>query len=153
MIDCQGSGRGVCFDDGESAMALLEGFTIKNGSMSGTFPDNAGGGVFIQDAHPTIRSCNLLDNAAYYGGGIYVADSYSEISHRFVSGNTADDGAGIQCTSSEIMLYDCVLSDNVADDNGGGVRFYSAGLNLTMVNCTIISNDAADGGGISSYSS
>lgn len=51
IIDCQGVAAGFKFLSNETTAAVLDGFTIKNGSS------NKGAGVLIDTASPTIRYC------------------------------------------------------------------------------------------------
>jgi predicted outer membrane repeat protein len=84
IIDCEGSEpdnhRGVSFSSGETADAVFEGITVRNGHVSQT-GNTDGGAIYISGANPTIRNCQFIDNQAVWdGGAIYCFSSYSIIS-------------------------------------------------------------------------
>jgi len=55
----------VRFESGETSGAVLDGFMIRNGV--GT---PYGGGIFCENASPTVTNCILRDNASENGGGM-----------------------------------------------------------------------------------
>ncbi|HUW83953.1 MAG TPA: hypothetical protein VMZ31_14305 [Phycisphaerae bacterium] len=61
IIDCQGLGRGFYFHSGETAAAVVEGFTITNGRASG------GGGMSNFGGSPTVTQCTFSGNSAGWG--------------------------------------------------------------------------------------
>ncbi len=123
IIDCQGSGRGLLFDSGETAQASVNGFTIRNGVAPGTFPNNSGGGIYCNGGSPTIAGCVIENNSAGWGGG------------------------GIHCNNASPVILDNIIQNNTAGYAGGiGVV---AG-NPQIIGNTIVSNQGArfDGGGV-----
>ena len=65
IIDCEGSGRGFYFPNGESAASVVDGFTITNGSA------DYGGGIYCNNSSPTITNNIITNNSSdYHGGGI-----------------------------------------------------------------------------------
>ncbi len=90
IIDGNQSGSVVKFDAGESRTAVLNGFTLTNGS--GTPYDSepghrlSGGGIFIRNSSPSILNCYITGNSVKgfdldYGGGICIAAN----THPFLS--------------------------------------------------------------------
>lgn len=71
IIDCEGVGRGFYFGN-EGSDSVLSGFTITNG-----YVDEHGGGIYIENASPTIIDCIITSNRANepdsggFGGGIF----------------------------------------------------------------------------------
>jgi len=60
IIDCNNSGRGFYFHSGETNNAIVEGFTIQNGSVG-----IDGGAVFCEgSSSPTITNCTFSENSA-----------------------------------------------------------------------------------------
>ena len=57
--------------------AILAGFTISDGNATdASFPNNAGGGMYVDAAGPTVMDCNFSDNIALStGGGMYICNS------------------------------------------------------------------------------
>jgi len=167
IIDCENSGRGVRFDSGESATAVLDGFTIENGNVSGIWPRGTGAGIACwYGSSPTIRNCVIRNNTAGdYGGGVSVIDGCSPvIIDCTITGNVAGEmGGGVflhgwaDVANTRLTITGCTISDNRAngssdDGFGGGVDIGAA--NATISGCTISDNSVSSvsgkawGGGI-----
>ena len=76
IIDGGQTGSVVEFVSNEDRSSRLEGFTLTNGSGKAfTLLDDpepfkfVGGGVYIENASPTIADCIIANNSATYGGG------------------------------------------------------------------------------------
>ena len=119
VIDCEGEGRGFIFQSGETAEAVLAGFTIINGSAE------HGAGIYCEGSSPTIQYCVLDENSAVgYGGGIHCTDTSSPtIASCTISGNYADDGGGIACYSSSPTIVNTIVEGGVQTD---GIYFYDS---------------------------
>ncbi|WP_018627206.1 right-handed parallel beta-helix repeat-containing protein [Niabella aurantiaca] len=164
-------------NNGLTAAALLDGFTITNGkaasfgggitnisssptisncTLSGNTAGNSGGGISNDKSSPGISNCLFSGNiATSTGGGIENFSSSPTISNCAFLGNTASYyGGGISNTSSKPTISNCIFSGNKARSYGGGIYNYSASSS-TISNCTFSGNTANSGGGISntSYSS
>jgi len=148
-IDCDESGRGFYFHNGEGEDSEVSGFTIINGNVS-----NHGGGFHFNGSSPTITNCNISDNwARNDGGGLYCVNGASPI---ITNCNINDNGAyynggGISCRhSSSPTITNCNIAGNhTVTYNGGGIHcgWYSPAI---ITSCNISSNSAkGDGGGIS----
>ncbi|MGD8450895.1 MAG: right-handed parallel beta-helix repeat-containing protein [Phycisphaerae bacterium] len=115
VVDCQGSTeephRGFRFQNGETMLSILDGLTIRNGYSNGL-----GGGVSIDNSHPTIRNCMIKENYAYSGGG------------------------GISCNGSSPRILDCVLSNNSCRSTARGGGFLSQDSSPFLARCQIDSN-------------
>ncbi|NQT34513.1 right-handed parallel beta-helix repeat-containing protein [bacterium] len=157
MIDGDGDGSVVLFENGESEDAALIGFTVLNGSGDlWIAPDRqyyyVGGGIFCMEASPTITHCIIRDNnieeERSRGGGIYCHASSAVISNCTIRGNSAISGGGIMC-DSDVTIIDCIIIENSAEEGGGG-GVYSEYENR-IENCTISGNDATYGAGIFCY--
>jgi predicted outer membrane repeat protein len=145
IIDCQGSGRGFYFHTGEPPAAVLNGFTITNGNISGY-----GGAIYCYSSSPVISNCVITSSYATNGGGISCQNSSAPtISASEITGNVAEyNGGGIYCDTSSPTISGSAISDNVAM-YGGGVYCYKASPSIT--GCLISGNTAQSGcgGGIS----
>lgn len=112
-------------NSGGGAYFSLSPGLIRNCIISDNISSNSGGGVFYNYAG-TVSNCRISGNQTLlgYGGGVYVI-GYGELANSVVAGNDAGGG------------------------RGGGV--FSSGMEETnpvsVVNCTIISNTAAEYGG------
>ncbi|PKQ19868.1 MAG: hypothetical protein CVT66_08050 [Actinobacteria bacterium HGW-Actinobacteria-6] len=121
-IDAQGTGfSAVRFVSGSDG-ALISGFRITNGV--GTTDMNGrmlGGGVFCENASPTIEDC-------------------------LITGNTSDYGAGIGASSATPVIVGCRIRNNVSGFFGGGLM--AMYCSPVVTNCVIDSNTAMNGGGV-----
>ena len=128
-VDCERKPdtRGFIFQNNETNDSVLDGITIINGIYE------MGGGIFCDNASPTIKNCVIDRNQAtankYYGeggGGIYCLDSAAVISGCTITNNIARYGAGVLfegCLSKDddlveepchdISLINCVISHNM----------------------------------------
>jgi len=153
IIDCQGSGRGFHFHFAETAASAVHGLTITNGCTSGSFPENAGGGIVCRVSSPTISDCVISGNVSQFGGGIFCGiysgtNTSPVIANCTISYNSATLFAGGICSYySSPVISNCVITGNAANSSAGGILYSSSSGAIT--NCTISGNTAAfDGGGI-----
>ncbi len=172
IIDCEGDGRGVVFASGESAAAVLDGFTIRRGYSE----YYAGGGIMCLDASPTIRNCILAQNRVYglgTGGGIFIGGGAPSLLNCQIIDNLAWSGVGVTIDRSQATIADCTIARNWSfgtDSIGGGwgggmlcafsdvtvtrtvfadnrIPYRGAGLffeqgNLALSDCTFLGNRA-----------
>ncbi len=144
VIDCEGSGRGFYFHNGEGADAVLEGLTITNGYVSGA---DRGGAIRCDSSAPTIRDCTIRANHAPGGGGIYCySGAQPTIVDCTIEGNEAMSGGGIYCKSSTgATIHRCAITNNHAwagylgKAQGGGIFTDSPDK---VIDCEISGNAA-----------
>ncbi|MFO0873693.1 MAG: right-handed parallel beta-helix repeat-containing protein [Phycisphaerales bacterium] len=161
IIDCELAARGFEFQSGETAAAIVEGFTIRHGKpAAGTL---SGGAIFIHGAGmttgPTVRHCTFEANTAGAGGAIAAADSANPtvVDCTFVAnaatssvGNSGGGGIQLNGAGVAMTIEKCTFEANTAP-SGGGV--YSAGSSLPTINgCTFIKNTATSYAGAISLS-
>lgn len=151
ILDCQGLGRAFIFQSGESAEAVLDGFTITHG-VSSDGVDNGGGILCLNSSSPVIRNCVIDDcGAVASGGGIYAGYSSVVIMNCYFSSNTAESSGGAIYLYGNGQILGCTIYYNDAMDDslhgqGGGI--YANGSNSQINDCIIISNSAERGGGV-----
>ena len=129
--------------------------TIRGCLITGNDADD-GAGIFCYEA--TIEDCSITANyatgtPAYDGGGLYIKNgSTTTVTDCTIAENKAhQNGGGLYVTGGAPELIRCTIARNRSDGIGGGIRPVG-GATLTIVNCVVIDNYAAnDGGGI--YSS
>ncbi|MBD3181126.1 hypothetical protein GF312_02470, partial [Candidatus Poribacteria bacterium] len=173
-INCQQSGRAFRFHRGEGSSSILQGFTIINGSVFGTWPEgcggaiecingsspmilnniitnnkaqNAGGGIRCDNSSPIIASNIIQYNDAIAGGGIRCnSQSDSQISNNEIIGNTATNyGAGISIAhSSDPDIANNIITDNTAGYGAGGIRIVE--LSSALIRNNLITNNSAEDG-------
>ena len=118
IIDSEGSGRGFSFTNNETLSAVVSGFTIRNGDVE----YEKGGGIYINNASPTISGCIIENN------------------------NTLSYGGGIYCYSSNARILSCLIRSNASGNLGGGI-FCNSNTMAEIINCTVVGNSAGNGGG------
>jgi len=141
IIDCEGTGRGVFACHNEGAGTVFDGFTIANGSVTGT-----GGGILCSNASPRLRNLILTDCNATDGGGIGLSGGSAQLVDVTVTNcSAASTGGGIYAGSSSALITGAVVELCVATGGGGGLSLYSA--YCTVTNCEIRDNSTAGTGG------
>ena len=169
-IDEAGDGFGVAFQSGETADAILLGFTIDHARDSGLFMggssptiescyviNSANSGVFCVAGSPVLQSVVIENNTTLYdGGGILAADgSVMTLQDCAVVGNIAVySGGGVFCQNSTLAIEgSTILGNQSLDSFGGGV--YSSNSPVDIVNSKFIANQAPawEGGGLYALSS
>ena len=152
VIDCEGEDRGACFSSGETAAAVLQGFTIRHGIATYTSPSGSGGGgVKITACSPTLRDLVIEDcvSSSAHGGGIYCYASGSRLEDVVLRNNghiLADlDGGGLYSYYSDLTLDRALFVDNEATGSGGGMAVVGGQPQLSQV--TFFHNQAGVDGG------
>jgi hypothetical protein len=128
IIDCQGAGLGFQFLSNETTAAVLEGFTIKNGSA------NKGAGVLIDTASPTIRY-NVISNCTVtgIGGGISVKKGDPDIYNNTLDGNSSALGGGGIALGSTSRAH--VWQNIICNSTAGGGVFCAGAMTGTSLAC------------------
>lgn len=170
-----GDSATVVFANGEGSDAGLEGFTITGGAG---FPDTdgrQGGGIYVDEADPTLRDLvvsgnraggdsgygggihlsrsaallegiDVFDNSAgYYGGGIHLSQSDATLRQVRVIGNQSLYGGGVAIYFSDATLANIIVADNDGTF-GGGVLLQGDSTSLSFAQ--IVGNNADEGGGV-----
>lgn len=145
VIDGNGVGPVVLFTAPISRAALLEGFTVTGGSVSG----NGGGIQVAGNAAPTVRKCIIRKNTATaYGGGIggtasaiLVEDSIIEENQATGLSYASGGGVGLQQASAALVpeFRRCIVRNNRAATRGGGL-YFSYFHNALIEECLIYGN-------------
>jgi hypothetical protein len=140
IINCLVNGRGFLFNGGETREALLEGFTITYGVVSGE-GEYGGAGVFCSGSSPTIRDCILSFGLTVEGfsGGIHCEGGSPFITDCVLEFNDVFGGFGgaISCVNSSAVINRCEIRSNRADQGGG---IFVSGGSVIIRNCEIVSN-------------
>ncbi len=157
IIDCEGSAgdnaRGFIFQSGESGAAVVSGFTIRNGYLSGgSWPDAYGAGVLVGGTatRPTIKLCHFENNVAEAGGGGFASagDWEPVVDECRFTGNSAQSGGGA-FASSDAIFTSCEFIGNTVSWQGGGLMCMSPYM-ITVTDCLFEDNSADGGGGLAS---
>jgi len=173
IIDGNGIGTVVIFENGEDSTTCLCGFTIANGLASCmSISNNSGGGIYCYDGSPKLTHLHVFQNISVIdgwknnsedcphglGGGLYFENSNSLIRDLVISSNHAHVGGGICCKNSNITIEKTSIFNNVTDNpfprgggRGAGIAIIES--EIVIINSTIDSNNAygnSRGGGIDS---
>ncbi len=162
IINAEGDGSVVTFENGETNAAVLTGFTITGGTGTLTYEwvtsyyidrEFRGGGIYCDyNASPTITHCVITRNHMpyaqgengdiyeyiySYGGGIYCQGYRPVITHNTIYNNSAGYGGGIYATSYAIISNNVIYNNSAAYGGGAYVPY------CTLVNNTIVNNDVS----------
>ena len=104
------------------ATAVINGLTIANGSVTGSFPAGSGAGIFNDKATLTINNSTVRNNTAVdFGGGIYNSSGSLMVNSSSIRDNssTSESGGGIGSrttggASSLLTIKDSTMSANFA---------------------------------------
>ncbi|MHC1744626.1 MAG: MopE-related protein [Syntrophobacteraceae bacterium] len=127
---------------GETNAALISGFTIRNGNAPN------GGGLYLDNASPTVEDCVITSNTAgASGGGIYAHNGSQPTVRRcsITLNNATVEGGGV-FTNSGGTFTNCLLTGNTVTSYEGGAIFSNATA-VVITNCTIVGNSAGTAGG------
>ncbi len=165
IINADGEGSAVTFEQQETPQAMLIGLTITGGvgtltstltsTIAGTRRQFRGAGIYCKSASPTITrnvitgnhgpheiTDEQIGNAIYrywsktsYGGGVGCSGGNPTITRNVIYGNSASYGGGISADAAEVAGN--ILYDNSAYSGGGIRMYYGRILNNTLVgnNC------------------
>jgi hypothetical protein len=91
IIDGNQDGSVVVFENDETNIAVLMGFTIQNGSGN---ESARGGGIFINHSSPSLKFLVVQDNQANTGGGIHISSSDAYLKAVTIKNNHAFSHSG-----------------------------------------------------------
>jgi predicted outer membrane repeat protein len=135
--------------------ALIDGFTIRNGSANGGTSDfflERGGGLFSFGA-PRIRNCFFTENYAFRdGGALYFqgleSDSALVSQCRFFNNAARDEGGALmlfQGGEAGIFVDSCSFEENFSERRGGAIRLVKSSISIR--NSEFINNECLRSGG------
>ena len=155
----------VRFDSNEDSTAVLQGFTIRQGSgthwVDPQFPAytwHSGGGIFIFQSSPTIKNNYIIDNhvddntgvSGASGGGICMYGGNPVIFNNIIKNNTALYGAGVVIDYSGCVFKNNIVAGNSGVQSYGGAGFWTIGNgeeDIIIENNTIVNNESSARGG------
>ena len=137
----------VIFENNETTLSVLEGFTITGGrgcwvAGAGGW---AGGGIYSLASSATVRNCAIVQNSAIGGGGIVCeATSSPTLIDCIIAENSAgaSNVGGLSAVlGASVTLTNCIISKNSSTEYTGGVGCWE-GSALILTNCIISENSA-----------
>jgi len=152
IIDANGNGSVVKFENNEGPGAVLAGLTLTGGSAY------EGGGIYINGASPTLHQLVITENEVTTctegkttitaaGGGVYMSNSEASFNIVYIIYNKSEDaGGGIFMQSSNPSFRSVSVNYDTAGSDGGGI--YVKASTPKMVRMMVCDNVASNGGGI-----
>ncbi|HIO66267.1 MAG TPA: hypothetical protein EYN40_06220 [Planctomycetes bacterium] len=148
-----GNGSVIAFEQGETPLAVLDGFTIRGGigrvitDATGTF--SRGGGILISATSPTLVNCVLDANICQLGAGIHAEDSVAlNLTGISFTNNTGLEGAGAYFLNvGAVIINGCTFQGNSAQTAGGALTL-DACNGADVLNCVFDGNSALIGGAL-----
>jgi CSLREA domain-containing protein len=141
----------------------LDGLTIANGQVSGSFPTGFGGGIFNDQATLTVSNSTVRNNSGTgNGGGIFNNSGTLTVSYSTVRNNNSSGGGGIanrdtSAGAPTLTVNNSTISGNSSSGIGGGIfsgsNHVSSPATLNITNSTISGNSAVSAGGIGNLDS
>ncbi|MFC1854960.1 hypothetical protein ACFL2A_00270 [Thermodesulfobacteriota bacterium] len=131
IIDANQTNSVVSFTNSETATSVLDGFTITDGQANPSTL-NYGGGIYIDDASPTIKNCIITQNASINsGGGIYLDGGSPTITNCTISQNESPTGGGggLSLFNGSPTITNCTITENgnlINNALGGGMLILAA---------------------------
>ena len=151
ILDGSALGSVVTIQSGESRLARLEGFTVRNGRAPGT-NGTTGGGVKITKSSPTIINNVITGNTACSGGGIHIDNGSPRIEGNTIStngttascGGTGGGGIAVFGLGQAEIIRNTIRDNTMGSGLGGGIALWDAGAPLIRNN--VIANNTVSGG-------
>ncbi|WP_177195228.1 MBG domain-containing protein [Parapedobacter indicus] len=124
-------------DNGVTATAILDGFTVTGGSAA------IGGGIYNGHVSPTFTNLIISGNtASANGGGMGNETASPTLTNVLISGNKAPNYGGIAFRDpANAILTNVTITGNYADVNGGGIAIEKEST-VTLINSIIWNNRA-----------
>jgi|GEM_PF-1149972 len=168
-IDADSLGR-VVYCENVDATAVIEGFAITGGFVAGSYPTDAGAGMYCYGSSPTVIECTFSRNCADLGegGAVHCRNGSSPSFVRCrLTDNVAGMAGGISCRSSSPALIGCTVARNTDyyfseiwcwdgsllsmentivafSTNGSGLYIENDGSNASLVCCNLYGNAVGD---------
>jgi len=163
VIDGNQNRSVVKFHQGESIIARLTGFTVRNGTGNycyheeGEESHSRGGGIYYVNSNPTIDNLVIEDNSVFgglnfgipgFGAGIHMYNSNVSITNIIIRNNECiygdSEGGGIYLYDSNPIIRELIIHNNTTRYWAG---MYCHNFDSKLDNVLIHSNHALVSGG------
>jgi hypothetical protein len=160
-VNISGGYQTEVFQINPRTVVTMNNLAIINGIA--TLPPSGGGGGILNQGTLNLSNCLLAHDSANVGGnggGIYNNGGTVTLTNCTLSNDKADNGGGLYNDNGGMAtLNNCTLRDDAAtapNGNGGGLfatngnggGIFNKGSTVTLANCTLSYDTAADGGGL-----
>jgi hypothetical protein len=145
-INCE-ENRGFVFDEGESPLCIVDGFTVNNPNAFGEHDGTGGGFRILNDSSPTVRNCIIVNGIGYWGCGVGIdggAPRFEDCEIRDCW-NSWGGGAGVEVSGAAVPVFvRCLIVNNTTGWGPGVLGDWNS--IITLDNCTIADNYALASG-------
>lgn len=128
--------------------AVLDGLTIQGGNANSHYPNDRGGGMYLENVQITLNKVRILENRAFgNGAGIFngVGGTPIMTDVSFNSNIAGQSGGGIYNAQGSLPSYSSVTFAYNEARQGGGV--YHEGISPIMTTVNFLNNKASFFGG------
>ena len=154
IVDGNAQGPVATFITSEASNSVLNGFTLRNGVPSNSFPIFfEGGGIAIYHASPTITNNVITGNVAVCGVGIETEGGSPVIRGNTITGNNQGGGdggcggGGIEVLGGAPQIIGNTITNNSLPGGGFGGGIEVNGGSPTIQNNYIAGNSVFNSGG------
>ncbi|MEL6905717.1 MAG: right-handed parallel beta-helix repeat-containing protein [Planctomycetota bacterium] len=146
VIGVPGSGPAVRIHSGETAACLLRNLVVADAAVSAAAATGeAGGGIRIANASPTLASITVRGCSARLGGGLSVDGGTPRAVDCTFDANGAFEGGGAYVSAGTLRLEDCVFTDHRDALFGSALAVVASGA-VDADGCTFVDNRVSAGG-------
>ena len=153
ILDGVGKHQLLICTTGETSGTVLRNLLITRG-----FGQGFGGGLYVENASPSLFNCHFVLNTAFFGGGLAAQQSRMSLDHCLFHHNDSFSGGGADFKNSSVTMHGCTFNENFATQLGGGVSCVGQGKTTNpntnrFTDCMFVGNrtgsvdTAADAGG------
>ena len=149
---------------GGMRLGSIGNLTLNNVTIHENSTHGNGGGIFIGSSFFSTltlqSSVHIYENEGNHGGGLYQHGGNIQMNGAEIRDNTANvNGGGVTLNNAaglsagSFTMNDGIIYNNTARNNGGGVHARSGHSTFNMLDGSISSNIAVNGGGVNVGSS
>ncbi len=106
----------------ETSSTVLRNLLITRGYSQGY-----GGGLYVENASPSLSNCHFILNTAFVGGGLAAQESHMSLDRCLFHHNDSIEGGGAEFMNSSVTVHGCTFDENHANMLGGGVSCIGQG--------------------------
>ena len=132
------------------AALTLRSVSLRNGKVSGNWPEGTGGALRVMSgSSTTLENSQVLSSTATYGGGIFNESLDLNLVDSQVGYNQAAFGGGVNNNFGRVTLLRSTLHHNHADSGGelGGGGLYSQDGEVVLTDSQVFENSTPQSGG------
>lgn len=137
----------VVKSDDVNALAVLDGFTIRDGNANERYDNDEGGGIYNNSGSPTLSNLKISNNFALDdGGGMYNSYGEQKITNVSFIGNVATRGGALYNREGSYDITNVVFTQNFS--TYGSAIYNDGRIDLDINNATIGGNSSGEVGTI-----